>query len=154
MIDPTETSADEAVAAELSALLPRLPRVKITPQTISQNIIDRWYGYETEYRQTIAELRAELAAATERAVKAEGDAAGLREVVANLRRLRAEQAEQIGGDRWRVRYQLGPLTEWTEPTRHETSARDWLETFREHYPGQPASLWHGYETQWREVPDA
>lgn len=57
----TEISPDEAVAAELVTLLPCLPRVKITPQTISQTIIDRWYGYETEYRQTVAELRAELA---------------------------------------------------------------------------------------------
>lgn len=59
------------MAAELATLLPRLPRVKITPETITQTTIDRWYGYETEYRQTIAELRAELAAANERAGKAQ-----------------------------------------------------------------------------------
>lgn len=73
-----DETADESVTAELATLLPRLPRVKITPQTISQTIIDRWYGYETEYRQTIAELRAELAAANERAEKAEARLAELR----------------------------------------------------------------------------
>jgi hypothetical protein len=72
-------SAADATAAELATLLPRLPRVKITPETISQTIIDRWYGYETEYRQTIAELRAELAAANERAEKAEARLAKLGE---------------------------------------------------------------------------
>lgn len=75
-----DETADESVAAELATLLPRLPRVKITPQTISQTIIDRWYGYETEYRQTIAELRAELAAANERAEKAEAEAERLSDV--------------------------------------------------------------------------
>lgn len=121
-----------------------------------------------EWHRQNGQLRGERDAATERAVKAEAEVAELRDDYANLsaestriadragqcRRELAELRERIGGDRWRVRYQLGPLTEWTEPTRHETSARDWLEAFHEHYPDQPASLWHGYETQWREVPNA
>lgn len=81
----TETNADDAVAAELAALLPRLPRTKITPGTISQTIIDRWYDYETEYRQTIAELRAELAAAREHAQTAHDQTAELGGHVVQLR---------------------------------------------------------------------
>lgn len=89
-----DESAD-AVAAELATLLPRLPRVKITPQTISQTIIDRWYGHETEYRQTIAELRAELAAAREYAQTAHNQTAELGAEVVRLRAVIADEHSQL-----------------------------------------------------------
>lgn len=88
-------SADEFVAAELATLLPRLPRVKITPQTITQTIIDRWYDYETDYRQTIAELRAELAAAREHAQTAHDQTAELGGHVVQLRTKLAESHDAL-----------------------------------------------------------
>lgn len=108
MSENTETSPDEAVAAELAVLLPRLPRVKITPQTISQTIIDRWYGHETEYRQTIAGLRAELA---------ERHAADNENIGIETRPLTKRELRDIG------MAVVGPLKYLPERWDHETVAR-------------------------------
>lgn len=115
----------------------------------------------------IRQLREMLAAAREHAQTAHDQTAELGGYVVRLRsevqsattraetaeRELAEMRERVGGDLWRVRYQLGHRTEWTEPTRHEIEARTWLEDFHAHFPKWAASLWHGYNTHWQEVPD-
>lgn len=43
----------------LGEMLASLPQVPITPDTITQPIIDDWYRRERRYRETIAALTAE-----------------------------------------------------------------------------------------------
>lgn len=47
--------SEQPVDAEaVHDLLAKLPRVKITPETISQNTIDHWYKREADYRTRLA----------------------------------------------------------------------------------------------------
>jgi hypothetical protein len=82
------------------------------------------------------DLRVLLAAANERADTAE---ARLAEI----------------GDEWQVRYKLTAgryaHTEWTEPTRHEASARSWLAGFLRNNPGSSGTLMHRRRGEWRDA---
>lgn len=71
-----ERGGDEA--AEVVGLLRSLPRTKITPETVTQHLIDRWYREKGNYLQQIGDLCnqirdlcEQLAAVTARAEKAE-----------------------------------------------------------------------------------
>lgn len=44
----------------IGQLLSSLPRVRITPQAVSQSIIDDWYRREARYREQINNLTAHL----------------------------------------------------------------------------------------------
>jgi flagellar biosynthesis/type III secretory pathway protein FliH len=48
------------VAAEVVGLLRALPRVKITPENVTQHLIDRWYAEKGEYVAELRELRTEV----------------------------------------------------------------------------------------------
>lgn len=89
-----ERGGDEA-AAEVVGLLRSLPRTKITPETVTQHLIDRWYSEKSNYLEQISnlcnqirDLCEQLAAATARAEKAEAK-------VAQLRRRDAVQTQAI-----------------------------------------------------------
>jgi hypothetical protein len=71
-----ERGADQT-AAEVVGLLRSLPRTKITPENITQHMIDRWYREKGKYLEQISDLcdqirdlSAQLTAATARAESA------------------------------------------------------------------------------------
>jgi chromosome segregation ATPase len=47
------------LASDVAHILDHLPRTRITPDTITQSIIDHWYRREERYRTDIAALTAE-----------------------------------------------------------------------------------------------
>ena len=57
---PASGPGSEDIRPELHELLGRLPRVRITPDTITQPVIDGWYQRERAYRAQIAALTAAL----------------------------------------------------------------------------------------------
>jgi hypothetical protein len=59
-----EHGGDEA--AEVAGLLRSLPRTKITPENVTQHLIDRWYREKSEYLDEIRDLREQLTAVTGR----------------------------------------------------------------------------------------
>jgi len=63
-----ERGGDEA-ASEVVGLLRSLSRTKITPETVTQHLIDRWYREKGEYLDEIRQLQKQLAATTARAAK-------------------------------------------------------------------------------------
>jgi hypothetical protein len=57
---PASAPGPEEIRPAIYELLGRLPRVRITPDTITQPTIDRWYQRERAYRAQIATLTAVL----------------------------------------------------------------------------------------------
>lgn len=80
-----------------------------------------------------------------------GPRAMVTDLLAEVERLRAQLAEI--GDEWQVRYKLHPnsLTEWTEPTRREQVARNWIGTVTRHTPTCEATLLHRKRSDWHDV---
>jgi hypothetical protein len=48
--------AEADLASNIGQLLDRLPRTRITPDTITQSIIDHWYRREENYRADLRKL--------------------------------------------------------------------------------------------------
>jgi len=69
MSDVHDGQGGDGAAAEVVGLLRSLPRTKITPENITQHMIDRWYSEKGECLDEIRNLREQLAAATARAEK-------------------------------------------------------------------------------------
>ena len=59
MTAPVTTPDDNGMCETVHGLLRGLPRVPITPETIDQRTIDRWYEREAKYRKQIDSLTAE-----------------------------------------------------------------------------------------------
>lgn len=85
-------SGDEA--AEVVGLLRSLPRTKITPETVTQHLIDRWYREKGNYLDEIRDLREQLADATGHHDRTTRTADRLR-YHAERYRARAEEAEAL-----------------------------------------------------------
>jgi len=108
MSDTHDERGGDETAAEVVGLLRSLPRTKITPENITQHMIDRWYREKGKYLEQISDLcdqirdlSAQLTAATARAESAtvlpERWRALIAERDAAVRR--AEEAHS-GVDRW------------------------------------------------------
>ncbi|MHA6764737.1 hypothetical protein [Streptacidiphilus sp. PAMC 29251] len=73
--DETTAPEEAGLAGAVNVLLSGLPRVKITPATIDQHLIDQWYERERKYGEEIAALKEQLAAAPAQALDKAADLA-------------------------------------------------------------------------------
>jgi chromosome segregation ATPase len=130
---PAPLDGDEPeVATEVVGLLRALPRVKITPGTITQHLIDRWYREKGEYLDEIRDLRKQLAAAiaecdrvTTRADLLDGTLDTMRQQAVEAVKARNAanaRAETAKGEAARLTYEL----ERSEAIRKEWHKHDLL----------------------------